>query len=370
MTAIEAVGSEMPMAPLCRGLGVSRAAVYRRRRPRAERPPRSRALSPRALSPTERQTVLDVLHSDRFVDAAPAEVHATLLEEGTYLCSTRSMYRILDSNDEVRERRDQLRHPQYVKPELVATAPNQVWSWDITKLKGPRKWAYYFLYVLLDIFSRYVVGWMVALSESGRLAQRLIEESCEKQNIRPGQLAIHADRGGPMISKGLGQLLADLGIEKSHSRPHVSNDNPFSESHFRTLKYRPAFPERFGSQEHAESVCRELFPWYNDHHHHSGIAFLTPAVVHYGRADEVLDARHRTRLAAYAAHPERFINGAPEREKLPAGVWINPPVKTAHEDAPRSTIVTPDDSEVVPVFSSYGSLASSPAPASSVEVAH
>jgi putative transposase len=367
MAAIETVASEVPIVPLCRSLGVSRAALYRRRRPRAERPSRSRTSSPRALTPAERQTVLDVLHSERFVDAAPTEVHATLLEEGTYLCAPRTMYRILSSNDEVRERRDQLRHPHYVKPELMATAPNQVWSWDITKLKGPRKWLYYFLYVLLDIFSRYVVGWMLALSESGRLAQRLIEESCEKQSIEPGQLLIHADRGGPMISKGLGQLLADLGVERSHSRPHVSNDNPFSESHFRTLKYRPEFPDRFGSPEHARDISRALFAWYNDEHHHSGLAFLTPAAGHYSRADEILEARYRTRLTAYAAHPERFINGPPRREKLPEAVWINPPAKTTHEDAPRSTIVRPDDPEVIPVFSSYGS---SPASARSVEVAH
>jgi putative transposase len=304
------------------------------------------------------------------VDVAPIEVHASLLEEGIYLCSPRSMYRILTSNHEVRERRNQLRHPRHAKPELLATGPNQVWSWDITKLKGPRKWVYYYLYVLLDIFSRYVVGWMVAQSESGRLAQRLIEESCDKQNIQPGQLVIHADRGGPMISKGLGQLLADLGVDKSHSRPHVSNDNPFSESHFRTLKYRPAFPDRFGSPEDARATCRQLFNWYNDDHHHSGLAFLTPAVVHHGRADQVLEARHRTRLAAYALHPERFIGGPPRREALPGAVWINPPKHTTHEDAPGSTIVRSDDPEVVPVFSSYRSLTSSPASASSVEVAH
>lgn len=370
MAAIEAVGADMPIVLLCRGLGVSRAGVYRRRHPRVERPSIDRASSPRALAAAERQVVLEILHSERFVDAAPTEVHSTLLEEGTYLCSPRTMYRILTSNHEVRERRDQLRHPRYVKPELLATGPNQVWSWDITKLKGPRKWVYYFLYVLLDIFSRYVVGWMVALSESGRLAQRLIEESCDKQRIGPGQLAIHADRGGPMISKGLGQLLADLGIERSHSRPHVSNDNPFSESHFRTLKYRPEFPDRFGSPEHARNVCRELLTWYNDEHHHSGLAFLTPAVVHHGQADEVLDARLRTRLVAHAAHPERFINGAPRREKLPGAVWINPPEKTTREDAPDSTIVRPDDQEVVPVFSSYRSLPNSPMPASAGEVAH
>jgi putative transposase len=356
MSAIATVGEEVPIAALCRSVGVSRAAVYRRRQPRPrDEGHRPRPPSPRALAVAERQAVLDTLHSERFVDAAPIEVHATLLEEGTYLCSPRTMYRILTSAHEVRDRRDQLRHPHYVKPELLATSSNQVWSWDITKLKGPRKWTYYFLYVLLDIFSRYVVGWMLALSESGRLAQRLIEESCEKQNIQPGQLAIHADRGGPMISKGLGQLLADLNIEKSHNRPHVSNDNPFSESHFRTMKYRPEFPDRFGSPEHATAVCRKLFPWYNNEHHHSGLAFLTPAVVHHGRANEVLDIRHRTRMAAYAAHPERFISGPPHREKLPEAVWINPPEKTTHEDPSGSTIVRLDDPEVVPVLSSYRS---------------
>jgi len=357
MSAINAVGTQVPVVALCRSLGVSRAAVYRRRQPRLVRAEgRGRAASPRALAIDERKAVLDTLHSERFIDAAPIEVHATLLEEGTYLCSPRTMYRILADAQEIRERRDHLRHPRYVKPELLATGPNQVWSWDISKLKGPRKWTYYCLYVLLDIFSRYVVGWMLALSESGRLAQRLIEESCEKQSIKPGQLTIHADRGGPMISKGLSQLMADLSIEKSHSRPHVSNDNPFSESHFRTMKYRPEFPERFGSPEHALSVCRDLFPWYNDEHHHSGLAFLTPAVVHHGRADEVLAARHRTRLAAYLAHPERFIGGPPRLEKLPEAVWINPPKKPTHEDAPGSTIGRPDDSEVVPVFSSYAPL--------------
>jgi len=369
MNAIDVVGTGLPIRSLCRDLGVSRAALYRHRRPQAERASPRRP-SRRALAGAERDAVLEVLHSERFADAAPTEVHATLLEEGTYLCSPRTMYRILASAHEVRERRDQLRHPRHVKPELLATGPNQVWSWDITKLKGPRKWAYYFLYVLLDIFSRYVVGWMVALSESGRLAQRLIEESCLKQTIQPGQLTIHADRGAPMISKGLGQLLADLGIEKSHSRPHVSNDNPFSESHFRTVKYRPEFPDRFGSPEHAREICRAVFTWYNDEHHHSALAFLTPAVVHHGRADDVLDARHRTRLAAYAAHPERFINGPPCPERLPEAVWINPPEKTTHQNAPGSTILGSDDLEVVPVFSSYDPLPNSTASTSEAQVAH
>ena len=355
MSAIEAVGAEVTTAALCRSLDVSRASLYRRREgeaPQGPKPPRAK--HPRALDPVERQAVLDKLHSERFVDQSPAEVHATLLEEKTYLCSPRTMYRLLAQADEVRERRNQLRHPHYQKPELVATAPNQVWSWDITKLKGPIKWAYFYLFVILDIFSRNVVGWMVARSESARLAERLIEQTCTKQNIEPGQLAIHADRGAAMTSKAVALLFSDLGIEASHSRPHVSDDNPFSESQFRTIKYRPGFPDRFGSLEHAREVCRALFIWYNQEHHHSGLAFLTPAAVHHGRAEEILDARHRVRLYAYAAHPELFVNGPPHRESLPTAVWINPPEKTAHQDAPGSLQTDRDDPEVVPVCTTYG----------------
>jgi putative transposase len=355
MSAIAAVGSEVSLAPLCVSLDVSRAAFYRWRQPKLGVEPKApRARHPRALGPEERQAVLDTLHSERFCDASPAEVHASLLEEETYLASPRTMYRVLAEANEVRERRDHLRHPAYAKPELLATQPNQVWSWDITKLKGPIKWAYFYLYVILDIFSRYVVGWMVAHSEGARLAERLIEETCSKQNIQPGQLTIHADRGSSMTSKTVALLFSDLNILGSHSRPYVSDDNPFSESHFRTLKYRPEFPDRFGSLEHARQVSRTLFAWYNAEHHHSGLAFLTPATVHHhGRANEVLDARHRVRLAAYAAHPERFVNGPPRRECLPPAVWINPPEKTTLQDAPRSTIVAPDDPEVVPVCTTY-----------------
>ncbi len=263
------------------------------------------------------------------------------------------MYRVVAEAHENRERRDQLRHPPYAKPELLATRPNQVWSWDITKLKGPIKWAYFYLYVILDIFSRYVVGWMVAAGEGARLAERLIDETCAKQGIQPGQLTIHADRGPAMTSKTVALLFSDLDILRSHSRPHVSDDNPFSESHFRTLKYRPEFPDRFGSLEHARQVCRPLFTWYNLEHHHSGLAFLTPDTVHNGRADEVLAARHRVRLAAYAAHPERFVNGPPRRESVPRAVWINPPTKPTLQDALRSTQTGPDDPEVVPVCRTY-----------------
>jgi putative transposase len=354
MSAIAEVGHEVPTAPLCQSLGVSRAGLYRWRQPeRAMEPKPPRASHPRSLGPHERQAILDTLHSERFCDASPAEVHATLLEEETYLGSTRTMYRVLAEAHEVRERRDQLRHPSYAKPELLATQPNQVWSWDITKLKGPIKWSYFYLFVILDIFSRYVVGWMVAHGEGARLAERLIEETCTKQNISPGQLTIHADRGSAMTSKTVALLFSDLDILRSHSRPHVSDDNPFSESHFRTLKYRPEFPDRFGSLEHARQVCRTLFDWYNAEHHHSGLAFLTPATVHHGRADAVLDARHHVRLAAYATHPERFVNGPPRRQCLPNAVWINSPEKTTHQDAPGSTQRDPDDPEVVPVCRTY-----------------
>ena len=342
MTAITTVTTAGETAALCASVGVSRASFYRRQHPTAEAR-RRRAPSPRALAPAERQAVLDVLHSDRFLDQSPAEVHATLLEEETYLCSTRTMYRVLAEAGEVRERRDQARHPAYAKPELVATAPNQVWSWDITKLKGPVAYLYFSLYVILDLFSRYVVGWMVAAHESATLAERLIAVTCEKQGIRPTQLTLHADRGAPMRSKLVADLFTDLGIAASHSRPRVSNDNPFSEAHFRTVKYRPEFPDRFGSIEDARAIGHTLFDWYNNAHHHSGLRYLTPADVHYGRAAAILEIRHRTRLAAYAAHPERFVHGSPCLETLPQAVWINPPAKMARQDAPGTMIVTPDD---------------------------
>jgi transposase InsO family protein len=204
----------------------------------------------------------------------PGAVFATLLDEGVYHCSLRTMYRILDEAGETRERRDQLTHPAYQKPELLATGPNQLWSWDITKLKGHAKWTYFYLYVILDVFSRYVVGWMVAPRETAELAKRLIADTCDKQNILPDQLTIHADRGSSMTSKPVAFLLADLSVTKSHSRPYVSDDNPYSESHFRTLKYRPDFPERFGCIQDSRAFCQEFFTWYNEEHRHSGIELL------------------------------------------------------------------------------------------------
>jgi putative transposase len=254
-------------------------------------------------------------------------VYATLLDEGMYLASQRTMYRILAAAAEVRERRNQLRHPAYAKPELLATGPNELWSWDITKLKGPAKWTYYHLYVILDVFSRYAPGWMVARRESAALAERLIADTLAKEGIVPGQLVLHADRGTSMRSKPVALLLADLGVERTHSRPHVSNDNPYSESAFRTLKYRPAFPARFGSIEDARAFCRDFFSWYNTEHRHSGIGLLTPADVHHGRAAEVTAARAVTLARAYAAHPERFVRQPPQPPQLPTAVWINPPAR-------------------------------------------
>ena len=327
MEAVEVLTPEVGTQPACLAIGVPRASVYRLRAKRNAPQPESlqRPSPARALSPQERQGVLDVLHSERFIDQAPQEVYAALLDEGQYLCSLRTMYRLLDGQKEVIERRNQLRHPSYQKPELLATAPNQVWSWDITKLLGPVKWTYFYLYVILDIFSRYVVGWMVASREANALAQKLIQETIEKQIIQPGQLTIHADRGSSMKSKPVALLLSDLGVTKTHSRPHTSDDNPYSEAQFKTLKYRPDFPERFGSLEDARAFCQTFFSWYNTEHHHSGIGLMTPHAVHYGLAKEVFKAREKVLLAAYETHPERFVRKIPVPLALPQAAWINPP---------------------------------------------
>ena len=326
----EAVAELSPVvgtAAACRTLGVSRATLYRDRQPR----PPLRVLAPRprparALSDGEQRALLEVLHSPRFVDAAPEQVYATLLDEGVYLASSRTMYRLLAEHGEVRERRDQLRRPAYARPELLATGPNQLWSWDVTKLRGPQKWSYYYAYVILDVYSRYVVGWMVAQREAAVLAEQLISDTVTKQGIARGALTIHADRGSSMTSKPVVQLLSDLGVTRSHSRPHVSNDNPYSEAHFKTLKYRPTFPRRFGSIEDARSFFRRFVRWYNEDHRHSGIGLHTPESVHYGHAADVRDNRAATLASAYATHPERFVNGRPEPPELPTAVWINPPI--------------------------------------------
>jgi putative transposase len=321
----------------CALLAVARATYYRMRRPRPEPAPRPMlASSPRALTAGEQQAVLDVLHEPRFVDLAPAEVYATLLDEGRYLCSERTMYRILAAHQEVRERRDQLRHAAHPRPELLATSPNELWSWDITKLLGPAKWTYFYLYVILDVFSRYVVGWMVAHRESATLAKKLIEETCRREGIEPSQLTLHADRGSSMTSKSVALLLSDLGVSKTHSRPHVSNDNPFSESNFKTLKYRPDFPDRFGCIEDSRAHCGRFFDWYNHDHRHGSLGLLTPAQVHRGLTDVAVQRRRSVLDAAYLAHPERFVRGAPKPALPPAEVWINKPApEVATEDAAR-----------------------------------
>jgi putative transposase len=347
MMAATKLSPVVGLVAACIALGVARATLYRRRRPAAStalvphRPP-----SPRALQPAEQQTVLTALHAPRFVDQAPREVYATLLDEGTYLCSVRTMYRLLLAHGELRERRDQLRHPHYTKPELLATRPNQVWSWDITKLLGPAKWTYYYLYVILDIFSRYVVGWMVAYRESNQLAQQLLGETCVKEHIAPGTLTIHADRGTSMKSKPVALLLADLGVTKTHSRPHVSNDNPFSESQFKTLKYRPEFPDRFGGAEDARAFCGPFFGWYNHEHHHTGLALLTPADVHYGRTAAVLAQRQAVLTAAWRANPDRFVRQSPVPQVPPAAVWINPPPRAPDTiTPPTSPVQRPEESQ-------------------------
>jgi putative transposase len=348
MQTVAEMGPRLGVAPTCAVLGVARTSFYRRQRPRSEQRPRP--TPPRALPPEERAQVLATLHEPRFVDLAPAEVYATLLDEDRYLCSERTFYRVLDENAEVRERRNQLRHPHYTAPELLATRPNELWSWDITKLLGPEKWTYYYLYVVLDVFSRYVVGWMLAEGESARLAEKLIAESCERQGIPPGQLTVHADRGAAMTSKPVALLLADLGVTKSHSRPHVSNDNPYSESQFKTLKYRPDFPDRFGSLEHGRSFCGDFFPWYNTEHHHVGLGLFTPHDVHFGLAEAKRQKRALVLAEAFAKNPERFPNGRPSPRPLPTAAWINPPkprVKGEEAKNPMTSELDPITIEAV-----------------------
>jgi putative transposase len=330
MQSAEQLGERIGVEAACVALSIPRSSLYRARRPRSKRT--SPKISARALSQAEKLTVRQELNSERFQDCAPREAYATLLDEGRYLCSWRSMYRILAENEEVRERRNQLRHPNYSKPELLATAPNQLWSWDITKLLGPTKWTYYYLYVILDVFSRYVVGWMIAERESATLAEELIAETCARQGIQPDQLTIHADRGSSMTSKSVAFLLADLGVTKTHSRPHVSNDNPYSEAQFKTLKYRPDYPGRFGCQADARAWANTFFIWYNQEHHHSGLALLTPADVHFQRAQVVLQKRQRVLQAAYQKTPQRFVMGSPVPPQLPPAVWINPPTVTPMSD--------------------------------------
>lgn len=334
MDAVTHLAPTVGVIAACDCLGVARACFYRRRpvlgpsASPAAKPalPAARLTPARTLSAAERARVLTVLHEERFQDRSPAAVQATLLDQGQYLCSTRTMYRILQQEGESRERRAQLVHPPYQKPELLATAPNQLWSWDITKLLGPAKWTYFYLYVILDVFSRYVAGWMVAHREGAELAKQFIQEAIRKHQVPAGQLHIHADRGRVMTSKPVAFLMADLGVTKTHSRPYVSDDNPYSESQFRTMKYRPEFPDRFGCIQDSRAFCQQFFHWYNQEHRHSGIGLLTPAMVHFGETQTVLAQRQAVLDTAYQAHPDRFVRRPPKPLPLPTEVWINRPV--------------------------------------------
>lgn len=320
---------KIPTLKICQALKIATSNWYRwiqKKKTVEAGVGQSKRQSPRALSEHEREAVRKHLNSERFCDQSPREVYATLLDEGIYLCSIRTMYRILNAHQEVKERRNQRRLTHYKKPELVATAPNQVWSWDISKLRGPQTWHYYYLYVLLDIYSRYVVAWMIAERESAELGKQLITHGVDSQNIKTNEhLTVHADRGKPMTAKTTAQLLIDLGVARSHSRPYTSNDNPYSEAQFKTAKYRPGFPDRFGSIQDARAWGTPFFDWYNNQHHHTGIALLTPADVHYGRADQRLKSRASSLEQFYHLHPERFVKGIPKPAPLPNAAWINRP---------------------------------------------
>ena len=310
----------------CNAFGISRSSYYYWKNPDSKTVLNNEKKLPDfAYTPAEKQKILDVMNSANFVNQTPYEIYASKLDEGKYLCSVRTMYRILQENDQVKERRKVRRSNNYTKPELLTTKVNQVWTWDITKLKGPETWTYFYLYVIIDIFSRFVVGWMAAYRERSSLAKKFIEETCQRQNIKSGQLTLHADRGSSMKSKQVAFLLSDLGVTKSHSRPYVSNDNPFSESHFKTMKYRPEFPERFYSLAEARKFCRVFFDWYNKEHYHSGIGFLTLESLHYGFADSILENRKKVLLEAFEKNPKRFRFMKPKLKNLPKSVWINKP---------------------------------------------
>lgn len=352
MSAIQQLSQQaVAVSQACAALDMPRSSYYRAQVPVTttcsplEPVPPTLALadktapaSPRALSETEKERLRQLLHSERFVDSSPYQVYGTLLDEGVYHCSISTMYRLLRHDGELRERRRQRAHPAYAKPELLATAPNQLWTWDITKLHGPLKGHSFALYVLLDVFSRYVVGWLVAEREAAYLAEDLMAESCLKQDIQPDQLTIHADRGGPMTAKSLALLLTDLGVAQSHSRPYTANDNPFSEAQFKTVKYRPDYPDRFGSLVDARAWAQAFFHWYNQQHRHTGLGLLTPSIVHHGQAEKHQQQRQQVLQTAYAQHPERFIQGQPVPPALPTAVWINPPKPVDKSDATEGIV--------------------------------
>jgi putative transposase len=339
---VDELGEQVGLVGACQALGVPRSWYYRQQAPPtvAKQPGGSRPTPANGLNQEEKKEVRAVLNSQRFCDEPPREVYATLLDEGKYLCHWRTMYRILEEHGEVGDRRGQRQHASYARPELVARAPNEIWSWDISFLAGPGRRTFYYLYNILDIFSRYVVGWMIASAESSQWAQAFIEATWAKQNIsreqgssRGGALTLHSDRGSAMRANGVAELLARLGVTRSHSRPHTPNDNPFSEAQFKTLKYHPTFPEEFADIEEARSWAREFFQWYNHQHHHVALGLLTPAVVHSGRAAAIIALRQQVLDEAYVRHPERFANGAPQASHLPQEVWINPPEETAFTGA-------------------------------------
>lgn len=340
MDDINAAPAGLSRRRLCRDLSVSRSALSRR--PRTSGASHKRA-SLRALSAEEKTAVLNVLHSERFVDSTPEQIYAILLDEGQYLCSVRTMYRLLKAREESRERRQMATRPAYKKPELLATGPRQVWSWDITRLKGPEKWQWFYLYVILDIFSRYVVGWLLAERETGDLATTLIQTTCERQGIQEGQLVIHSDRGAPMTSHNVTSLMELLGVTPSLGRPSVSDDNPYSESQFKTMKYHPTFPERFDDMGSATAFCRGFFKWYNREHRHSGLGLMTPFAMHFGHAAHLREQRKQVLARAFERHPERFVKGLPQPAELPTAVWINPPVspeKSCEQAGPEEVIAS------------------------------
>jgi len=349
----EALGEEVGVSEACRVLSVPRSSVYRARKSEAE--PTLRSTPERALRAEEKAEIRGVLNGERFCDSSPREVYATLLGEGVYYCHWRTMYRILEEHNEVCERRKQRRHPKRVKPELRAQGPNQVWSWDITQLRGPGR--FYYLYTIIDIFSRYVTGWMIAKREAGELAEKLIAETCAKQGIERGQLILHSDRGSAMRSKTVKELLGELGVTKSHSRPYTPTDNPYSESQFKTMKYRPDYPEEFEGLIHAQGWARVFFQWYNEEHHHTGLALMTPATVHYGQAESVQEQRQQVLDEAYEAHPERFVGGRPTPPQLPREVWINQP----HREQDEPTLLTGSAASEIEPGAQAGSRAQSEA---------
>lgn len=327
----ESLAKPMGVAAACETIGVPRSSLYRNRQPKQE--PAARPTPSRALSSAERNEVRQLLNSERFVDQAPRQVYASLLDEDRYLCHWRTMYRILASHAEVKERRNQRQHPPTAKPQLETSAPNQLWSWDITQLKGPVKGHHYYLYLILDVYSRFVVGWLLAESESAQLAEILITTTCQRQGIQPDQLGLHSDRGPAMKAKTIAQLLIDLEVAQTFARPYTPNDNAFSEAHFKTLKYRPGFPEQFASFAEARSWVQAFVQWYNYQHYHAALGLLTPAVVHHGQTQQVQTQRQHVLDCAYQAHPERFVRGQPTVSQLPSSVWINPPPNSEQKEA-------------------------------------